>query len=224
MALLLPFIDDMQSQMTLDGRPEKERRRFMDYYEETLKRVLHADGGNKRFLNKNVFFAPRIRTMHERFPDATFVYLVRNPYDAVPSFLNMYYRAWTSHSGKKFSVDSPEFAALAKMGFDWYHHALATREFVPSKNFIVIRYEDLVNDLGGTVEKLYGRLGMEMGNGFVEKLEACVKEHEEYERPNNYRLEDFGLTRQNIYNELKPVFDEFGYEPPMPYPFLEAAE
>lgn len=224
MGLLLPFIDEMPSQMTLDGRPERERRRFMDYYEETIKRVLHADGGDKRFLNKNVFFSTRIRTMYERFPDATFVYLVRNPYDAVPSFLNMYHRAWTSHSGNKIAVDSPEYAALMRMGFGWYHQALESRKHIPKNRFITIRYEDLVSDLRGTVDTLYQRLGIDMGADFAAKLEACVKEHEAYERPNHYSLKQFGLTRQDIYNELKDVFDEFGYEPPMPVPYVEAAE
>ena len=79
-------------------------------------------------------------------------------------------------------------------------------------------------DLRGTVDKLYQKLGMDMGEDFAAELDAAVQAHEEYERPNNYTLEQFGLTKNDIYVELKDVFDEFGYEPPMPFPFFEAAE
>ena len=222
-ALLMPFIDDMQSMMKLDKCDPEERQRFMDYYEETVKRVVYASGGKKRFLNKNVFFSPRIRTMYERFPDATFVYLVRNPCDALPSYLNMFYRAWQSHSRGQFPLDSREFAALVEMGVDWYRYALSCREVIPPEQFVVIRYEDLVSDLRGTVERLYRRLGLEMSDEFVQKLEECVLEHQQYERPASFTLEDFGLTRYDVYRELREVFREFGYKRP-PFTYAEAAE
>ena len=53
----------------------------MDSYESTLKRHLYEAGG-KRFLNKNVFFAGFVRSVYERFPDASFDDLIRraNPW------------------------------------------------------------------------------------------------------------------------------------------------
>lgn len=222
--LLLPYLDDLPTHTHLDACDAQERQRFMDYYEETLKRAVYADGGNRRYLNKNCFFSPRIRTMHERFPDATFVYMVRNPYDALPSYLNMYRRAWETHSKGQFPADSPEFKALVKMGIGWYRQALSSRDLIPNKQFVVIRYEDLVSDLGGTVERLYRQLGMEMGDGFDAKLQACIAEHERYERPQSYTLADFGLTRQEVYNELRDVFAEFGYPAEPEQLVSEAAE
>jgi hypothetical protein len=134
-ALLLPFIDDLEQQIWLDRQDPKERQAFLDDYESTIKRHVYAAGG-KRFLNKNVFFATRIQAMYQKFPDATFVYLIRNPYDSLPSFLNMFYRGWVSHS-PNIPPDGEEIEALKQLGYEYYRYALRCREQIPSKQFLL---------------------------------------------------------------------------------------
>ena len=86
----------------------------MDCYENTIKRHVYEAGG-KRFLNKNVFFSTRVRSVYEKFPDAVFVYLVRDPHDCLPSFLNMFYQAWKAHS-PSIRPDGEEIQALKRLG------------------------------------------------------------------------------------------------------------
>ena len=156
--LLFPFMDDLPSQTWIDRQPEDEKHAFMDCYEDTIKRHVFEAGG-KRFLNKNVFFSTRVRAVHERFPDAAFVYLVRNPHDCLPSFLNMFYQSWKAHS-PSIRPDGEEIQALKRLGYEYYRYALECRKEIPEDQFIVIRYEDLVRDPKKTILGLYGRLGM----------------------------------------------------------------
>ena len=219
--LLFPFMDDLPSQTWIDRQPREERRAFMDSYENTIKRHVFEAGG-KRFLNKNVFFSTRVRSVYEKFPDAVFVYLVRNPHESLPSFLNMFYQAWKAHS-PSIRPDGEEIQALKRLGYEYYRYALECRREIPEHQFIVIRYEDLVRDPKRVITGLYDHLGMPVSEKFEARLDEAVAAHHEYESPRNFGLEFFGITREEVYEELREVFDEFGYDTPDYEDHLEAA-
>jgi hypothetical protein len=220
--LLFPFMDDMPSQTWIDRQEPEERRAFMDYYENTIKRHVFEAGG-KRFLNKNVFFSTSVRTVYEKFPDAIFVYLVRNPYDCLPSFLNMFYRSWKAHS-PSIRPDGEEIQALKRLGYDYYRYALECRKDIPEDQFMVIRYEDLIRDPKKTMLTLYGRLGMPVSEKLQRRLDEAVVEQSEYESPRTIELDFFGIDRKEVSEELRPVFEEFGYDSAEHADYLEAAE
>ncbi len=219
--LLFPFMDELQSQTWLDRQNPDQRAAFMDSYESTLKRHVYQAGG-KRFLNKNVFFAPSVRSMYERFPDAAFVYLIRNPIDSLPSFLNMFYQAWKAHS-PGIRPDGEEIQALKQLGYEYYRYALECRREIPKDQFIVVRYEDLVRDPKSTILGLYGRLGMPVSEAFEARLDDAIKGHRDWESSRAVELDFFGVTVEEVRSELRDVFEEFGYEDPVELQ-LEAAE
>jgi hypothetical protein len=220
--LLFPFMDDLPSQTWIDRQPDDEKHAFMDCYENTIQRHVFEAGG-KRFLNKNVFFSTRVRAVYEKFPDAVFVYLVRNPHDCLPSFLNMFYRAWKAHS-PGIRPDGEEIQALKRLGYEYYRYALECRREIPEDQFIAIRYEDLIRDPKKTILGLYGRLGMPVSEAFEAKLDEAMIAHEEYESPRDFELDFFGLTREEVSAELREVFEEFGYDTPEYAHYLDAAE
>jgi hypothetical protein len=220
--LLFPFMDDLPSQTWIDRQAPDEREAFLDSYENTIKRHVYEAGG-KRFLNKNVFFATRVRSVHERFPDAAFVYLVRDPNECLPSFLNMFYRAWTAHS-PSIRPDGEEIQALKRLGYEYYRYALECRRDIPEDQFITIRYEDLVENPKKTILGLYGRLGMPVSEAFEAKLDEAMAAQREYESPRTVDLEFFGISREEVSAELREVFEAFGYDAPEEATYLEAAE
>ena len=210
--LLSPFPEQLRDLAWLDACPREERERLMDYYDGSLRRILFSSGNGRRFLNKNVFFSPRIKTMLGRFPDATFVYLVRHPYDGLGSFLSMFYAAWKTHS-PDIQKDSPEAKALARFGMDYLRYALELQRELPADRFVVIRYDELVADPKGTVEALYERLGEPMDAAFAEKLVAATSKQREHSSKHEYSLEEYGLTEAEVYAELRDVFDAYGFQP-----------
>jgi hypothetical protein len=220
--LLFPFMDDLPSQTWIDRRSPEERSDFLDSYENTIQRHVFEAGG-KRFLNKNVFFSTRVRSVYERFPDAAFVYLVRNPYESLPSFLNMFYRAWKAHS-PSIQPDGEEIQALKRLGYDYYRYALQCRKEIPEDQFITIRYEDLVRNPKKSILGLYGRLGMQVSPAFEAKLDEAMAAQRDYESPRTVDLEFFGISREEVRSELREVFETFGYDAPEEADYLEAAE
>ncbi len=209
--LLVPFVDEVRSQLFFDELPPEARGRCMDYYEGILKRLLFSRGGGRRYLNKNVFSIPRILTLHERFPDAKFLYLARHPYEVMPSFCNMFHSAWRTHS-PEIAKDSPEVKALARVGYDYYLYAHECRKVLPKESFRVVRYDDLVANPKATVEAVYEWMGTSITPEFRAKLEAATRAQRTYERPIEHSLEEWGLTKDEVYRELEPVFREFGWK------------
>jgi hypothetical protein len=211
--LLFPDLDELPGLKSFDDLTADERRRFMDYYEDALRRHLFASGGERTFLNKNALFASRLRSMHERFPDARFVYLIRHPFDAIPSFLNMFHLKWITHS-PEIGANSPETAALARLAIDYYRYALDCRKFIPEHRFITIRYDDLVAEPKKTIEELYRRLDIDMSPSFDARLDQALASQQGFSSRHRYSLEQFGLSEEKIFKGLEDIFAEFGFEPP----------
>ena len=206
--LLFPFMDDLQSQIWIDRQPRKPREAFLDSYEGTIKRHVYEAGG-KRLLNKNVFFSTRIRSVYERFPDAVFVYLVRNPCESLPSFLNLFYQAWSAHSSS-IRPDGAEIQALKRLGYDYYRYALECRKDIPEDQFMTIRYDDLVADPKKTIVDLYRRIGTPVSETFGARLDEAVARQREFKSARTVDLEFFGISREEVYAELHEVFETFG--------------
>jgi hypothetical protein len=211
--LLLPWLDEMPLARSLDDQPAAERRAFMDHYEDALRRHLFAVGGDRVFLNKSVLFQARIRTVFERFPEARFVYLVRHPFEAIPSFLSMFHAKWRTHT-PSIEADSPEARALARMAIDYYRIALDARAFIPADQFVAVRYDDLIAEPKASIAKIQQRLGLEPGAGFAAALDRALEDGREYVSGHRYSLAQFGLDEVELHAELADVFDEFGFEPP----------
>jgi hypothetical protein len=65
---------------------------------------------------------------------------------------------------------------------------------------------------------------MPVSEAFEAKLDEAVAAHEEYESPRDFELDFFGITREEVSEELREVFEEFGYDTPEHSQYLEAAE
>ncbi|MEM6957614.1 MAG: sulfotransferase [Myxococcota bacterium] len=211
-SLLNPFMRDYTRLTWLDAHDDERRRRFMDFYEATVKKHLFAVGGNRRFLNKNVFFAPRVRSMLERFPDARFVYLVRHPFDALPSFMSMFYEKWKTHS-PELNRASPEAIEMMNMGYSYYRAAAELSRELPAKNFRVVRYDSLIQSPKQLVEELYAWMGLDMSKAYLSRLEAATSRQRKYRSSHRYSLEQFGITRDEVRRELDGVFEAFELDP-----------
>ncbi|MDH4017581.1 MAG: sulfotransferase [Actinomycetota bacterium] len=214
LVLAFPDLDELESAAFLDDKPEAERQACLDLYDDALRRFLYARGEGRRFLNKSVLFAPRIGSMLERYPEANLVYLVRHPFEAIPSFLNMFHKKWLTHS-PEIEADSREVRALARLAIDYYRRSFETCRSFDAKRLVAVRYDELVADPKATVLDIYDRLGIEPGPAFEARLDEILVEQKAYMSSHRYSLEQFGLSEQDIYEELEDVFTEFDFAPPV---------
>ena len=123
----------------------------------------------------------------------------------------MFHDKWATHS-PEIAMDSPETHALAQMAIAYLRYALELRNHIPADQFKVIRYDDLVADPGGTVEGIYNWLGYRMTESFRTALAEATARETDFVSKHRYTLEQFGLSREEFYTELKDVYAEFGFE------------
>ncbi len=200
----------------LDDLNEPHREAFLDFYERSIKAHLFSTEKERgvqglRFLTKNVHSAPRIRSFLSRFPDARLIYLVRNPLRTLPSWLNMAYAMWQTHS-PELPRESPEAKRLAKVCFDYYRDVLRLQDEVSDQTLRVVHYDALVKNPGEVVEELYEWLGMPISETYAGELSRATRKQARYKAGKRYAVEDFGLDEAWVRSEIPDVFEHYGFE------------
>jgi hypothetical protein len=208
--LLFPFIDEFRDLQFIDDAPQELRRRVMDFYRRCLQCHLYTDaaetGHERTLLSKNVHSVGRIASILETFPDARFIFVVRDPYRAVPSLLSLYYAVWEVHS-PDIPKRSPETLGLARMGYDFYRYLKEMCEKLPEEQYTCVGFEELVQDPVKVVEYIYRHFGLPLSEAFRTRLEQSTRDSNGYRSVHRYSLEEYGLSEQEVYRALEDVFE-----------------
>ncbi|MFH0907927.1 MAG: sulfotransferase [bacterium] len=194
-----------------DGGVEPEQReRLMRYYVSCLKRQAYARGREKCFLSKNPFFSGKMATLHATFPDARFVYLVRNPLEAIPSTISEGH-ASCIHA-RRDAAPPVEFQELVyEVAKIFYQHPLAYLAGHADCVCPVVRYPDLVGKPRDTIAGLYDRMGWTVTDDFLAVLEEEQSKAGAYRSGHHYSLDAFVIPGHRIVTELADVFDRFEF-------------
>lgn len=170
-----------------------------------LKCVVYRRPG--RLVLKSPEHTARIRTLLELFPDARFVYIVRNPYVVFTSLVKMM-RAVFAH----FGLQRPHYAGLEEFVFTTMPAVIQKleegRKLVDPARFYELRYEDLVRDPVGQLQGVYDHLGL---GGFAElrpRLEAYLAAQAGY-HTNRYEMD--AALRAEITRRWGDIIERYGY-------------
>ena len=209
--LLFPYFDQLPEVGFPDRLPERGRRRLMRHYDSCLRRHLYVSGPRKILLSKSTSFAGRVEAMLEAFPDARVIHLVRHPYECIPSHVSLFWLAWNAHS-PEIMKDSPESKAYAQLAVDWYRSMLENRGKFDDDRYVCVRYVDLLKDPLGTIERVYAHLGFDLTPATRERLESAVEHTREFNSMHSYSLEEYGLSKRWIQDQLGDVLSAYGFD------------
>jgi omega-hydroxy-beta-dihydromenaquinone-9 sulfotransferase len=206
----MPYMGDLDFYY-VDRWPERRKRRMMRFYADCIRRQLYLNGRDRTHLSKNPVFPGRLETLLETFPDARIVVPMRNPYETIPSLLELMRSGW-----KALGWD-PErqqrcLKILADQSFDTYLYPLAVLERHPEVPRAVIDYRDLVSDPAATIEQIYRALGLQVSPEYRELLLAEGKRARQHKSGHSYSLEKFGLDAGAIRGGLAPLFDQYRWD------------
>ncbi|HQV78976.1 MAG TPA: sulfotransferase [Chitinophagales bacterium] len=209
--LVTPFLKEFKELYIPDKLDDKTKEQIKKYYKSTIQRWMYALGSDKLFLSKTVMSSGRLEMLHELFPDVKIIFLIRNPYQAIPSFTSMFAEPWTKlHPDIK--ENSEEYREWGELGIQYYKYFNEQKQNFKTENFITIAYTDLVSHPKQTVLKIYEQLKLEIHPAFLERLEKATSTAKKYKSTHSYSIETYGFEKDHIYQELKFIFDEFGFE------------
>ncbi len=208
--LATPFLKEFSDLYIPDRLDVKTKENIKNYYKATVQRWMYALGSNKLYLGKTVMSSGRLEMLHEIFPDVKIIFLIRNPYQAIPSFTSMFAEPWkVLHPD--IEKTSEAYREWGELGIEYYKYFNLQKENFKKENFITIPYTDLIAAPKDTVLKIYTQLKLEISPAFLEKLDKATEKATRYNSKHSYTLDEYAFDKQHIYNELKFIFEEYGF-------------
>lgn len=189
----------------------QELARWKEVFVTFLKRLTIRS--NKTLLLKSPTHTYRVKLLLELFPDAKFVYIVRNPYAVFTSGMHLKTKLYEGNG-----LGRTNLVGLEEDLFQTYDHLFHVfeedRHLLKPNQLHELRYEDLEQDPVGELRQIYRKL--ELSN--FETLEADVNSQidslRKY-RKNQYPPMEDSLKRR-IYERWHFGFQQYGYAHDLP--------
>ena len=198
----LPFPELIRNYIYYDDQiPQEQKNMDMTYYQEVLKRHVFTQNG-KQYISKSPSYSPKVKTIHEKFPDAKFINLVRSPNRVIPSSVSMFSNHWKTYGDPKEKYPQPGPKVMREQAKHWYLYPHQYLKKLPSDQYFLVRYQDLVANPKATVEAIYNRFGIPLTPEYQELLERETEKARKFTSHHSYSLEEIGLDDQAIDQEF----------------------
>ncbi|MEX0819493.1 MAG: sulfotransferase, partial [Pirellulaceae bacterium] len=170
-------------------------------------RALQVKSPGKRIVLKSPTHTFRVPVLLDMFPNARFVYLVRDPFIVFPSMLKTWQRLYRYHG-----FQPPKALGLEEYilkNFEHLHRVFEEdRERIAPGRLCVMRYEDLVSDPIEQMRRLYEELDLGGFDDVKPQLEQYVAGLSDYV-PNRHNLAP--ELHEQIATRCADYIEKYGY-------------
>lgn len=165
----------------------QELAEFRDVFLKLIKISLWNTGGSQ-FLSKNPPHTGRVKELVEMFPNAKFIYLMRNPYTVFESTRSFFTNTIVPLQLERFGEPEMERHILdtyAKL----YRKYEADKHTIPQGNLIELKFEDFEADAPAMTRRIYDELALP-GYAEAEPAIAAYLGKKKGYKKNSYSYED----------------------------------
>ena len=185
-----------------DQVPAEIKKRDMDYYSEIVRKHIYSHGG-RRYISKNPSYSPKVKTLHQYFPDAKFINIVRNPLQVIPSTISLYSKHCRTYGDPESEYNLQE--TVIEHSKHWYLYPHQYLKTLPASQYIRVLYKDLVDDPEGTIREIYQRFDFNLSPEYASILMAEAQKAKSYKSKHRYSLKKMGLSKKRIEREFQFV-------------------
>lgn len=164
----------------------------------------------RQLVLKSPTHTARVGILHEMFPNAKFIHITRNPYTLYASTVNLWRRFLLSEAFQHTDgayLEELVFESLERM----YHAFFRDAQNIPENQLVEVRYEDLVKDKIGQMERIYSQLHMDGFSELKPQLEIYSEEKKNYKK-NKFEIAPDMIEK--ITQRWKIYLDRYPYTPP----------
>jgi hypothetical protein len=199
-----PRYDDYLDLCNLPARARHAWKRTLHSF---LQALTYRRAG--RLILKSPMHTGRIHILHELFPDAKFVHIVRNPYKVIPSTLKVY-RVALQHLALQQAAGAGLEAWVFRIYQRQFRRVEEGRQLLGPGQFHELLYEDLARDPVGTLRTLYEQLAL----GGFEEVRPRVESY--LAKVSDYRVARHELPPElqaRIAEQCGEVIRRYAYQP-----------
>lgn len=193
--------------LTFKDATEEEKANFSENFQKLVRISLWNTGGTQ-FLSKNPPHTGRIKELLEMYPNAKFIYLVRNPYTVFNSTRSFYTNTIAPLELHHISDEemTQNILDVYSMLYDTYQEE---KHLIPEGNLIEVKFEDFEADAMGMTEKIYRELNLPGFEAARPAIEQYVGSKRGYKKNKyNYPQEIVDLVNEH----WSKTIEDFGYE------------
>jgi hypothetical protein len=201
-----------------DSWSPARQARTLGWYRACLLKKLHrepaSEPGTPRWIvSKNPAFSQKIPYLAKVFPGARFILLVRNPMEAIPSRLNLIEEIWKQRFPGTGGMTSGQARTIVEDSLRTYLFAERDLPCVPEGQRLVVRYDDFVRDIQGTVTSLYSGFGLPgPSEAMCRVLEDAAARQKDRGPGESHSLGSFGIDEAEVRQRLAPLMDRYGFQ------------
>lgn len=180
-------------------------------FEETFIKLIKISLWNThgtQFLSKNPPHTGRVKELVKMFPNAKFVYLIRNPYTVFESTRSFFTNTIQPLKLQDIGSDALEQNVLS-IYTKLYNKYEADKASIPAGNLIEVKFEDFEADAMGMTEYIYDTLsipGLTEARSGIEKYVGGKKGY----KKNKYKYDD--RTVQLVQENWHFALEQWKYE------------
>ena len=193
--------------LTFKDITEDELQEFKQTFEKLVKISLWNTGGTQ-YLSKNPPHTSRIKALTELFPNAKFVFLMRNPYTVFESTRSFYLSTIKPLEFHAITDEEMEQNILRNY-MELYHAYKEQKATLPVGRLYEVRFEDIEKDALNITEDIYRKLNLPGWEEAKPAIEKYIQSKKSYKK-NKYQYNS--RTIRLVNEHWGEVLDEWGYE------------
>lgn len=192
--------------MFFKGIEEKELRTWESVFTRLIKISLWNTGGTQ-FLSKNPPHTGRVAELLKMYPNAKFIYLIRNPYTVFESTRSFFTNTIQPLKLQRFSDEQIEENILS-IYTKLYQKYEADKHLIPAGNLIEVKFEDFEADALEVTKKIYDTLSIPGWDKAEVAITQYVGTKKGYKK-NKYKYDT--RTVELVEKHWKYALDQWGY-------------
>ncbi len=193
--------------LTFEKITEKEKETFKEAFMKIVKISLWNTGGTQ-YLSKNPPHTGHVKTLVEMFPNAKFIYLIRNPYTVFESTRSYFTETIVPLKLQHISDDEIEMNAI-KVYPRLYQAFQEQKMYIPKGNLYEVKFEDFEHDAYSVTRDIYKKLDIPGWDEAESKIKAYIESKRGYKK-NKYEYKPRTIQLVNEY--WGQSIDDWGYE------------
>ncbi|MFC2023717.1 sulfotransferase [Chloroflexota bacterium] len=176
------------------GLPEPDLADWAEIYMHLLRKATLSSGG-RRLVLKNPSHGGRLRQVLDLFPEAKFIYTVRNPYDLFVSELGTYRKVLPRSQVQRTTPGHIEEHVLSS-GTRIMQKYLTDKVLIPPENLVQVKFEELERAPLEQLRRVYDRLAIPSYDQAEPSFRAYLDSIRGYQK-NPYEIGEVEIDRVN---------------------------